>query len=408
MVTRRRFLTTLSASLSVFAASARAFASWPLRKKKPPPPPRPPLRVYFGTDTAKGVSKGIYAARFDIARGQLTMPSLVAATARPVYLAFSPPGNGHRCLYAVNSINDPAACVTSFAIDAGTGGLRQIGQVSSGGNGPAYISVDATGHAAFVADYSGSGIASYRIQPDGALSQPVDRIDFKDHEKFGSLGPNAARQEAPHPHCATISPDNRFLLVCDLGTDHISIFQIHPETGQLSGHTLFTNNRPGSGPRHVAFHPNGRWVYCINEIDSTIDRLLWTATRFSDNPQGLLTNTDATVKTIAADFPAEKNKAAELAISPDGNFLYASNRGEDSLVVFSISSTDGRLMLLQRISCGGKTPRYFTLDPTAQWLLCGNEDSATVTVFRRDGASGRLGGPVQTVPLDSPMMAIFA
>ncbi len=403
MFTRRRFLVTLPA----FAASAHAFASWPLRKKKPLPPP-PLLRVYFGTDTTKGVSKGIYQSRFDTTRGQLTPPSLVAATARPSYLALSPPGAGHRSLYAVNGLNDPAATVTTFAIDANTGSLNQRSQVSSGGNGPAYISVDATGHAAFVANYYGSSVASYRIQPDGTLSQPVERIDFKDHKEFGALGSNAARQDIPHPHCATISPDNRFLLVCDLGTDHISIFQIHPETGQLSGHALFANNRPGSGPRHLVFHPNGRWVYCINEIDSTIDRLLWTATRFSDTPQGLLTNTDATVKTIAPDFPREKNTAAELAISPDGSFLYASNRGEDSLVVFSISPKDGRLDLIQRISCGGKTPRHFTLDPTAQWLVCGNQDSATITIFRRDGTTGKLGGPIQTVPLDSPLMTLFA
>jgi 6-phosphogluconolactonase len=298
--------------------------------------------------------------------------------------------------------------VTSFIIDPGTGGLRQIGQVTSGGDGPAYISIDATDHAVFVANYHGSSIASYTVSPDGSLSQPVERIDFKDHEKFGALGSNSARQDLPHPHCTTLSPDNRFLLVCDLGTDHISVFEIHPDTGKLSNHALFTNNRSGSGPRHVVFHPNGRWVYCINEIDSTIDRCLWTATRFSDVPQGLLVNTNTPVKTIAANFPAEKNTAAELAISPDGNFLYASNRGEDSLVVFSIRAKDGQLSLLQRISCGGKTPRHFTLDPTAQWLLCGNQDSATITIFRRDAVTGRLTGPTQIVPLDSPLMTLFA
>ena len=402
MVTRRRFLVALPA----FAVSAQAFASWPLRKKKPLPPS--PLRVYFGTDTAKGVSKGIYLSSFDAARGHLTPPVLSAATARPSYLAVSPPAAGRRCLYAVNALSGPAATVTAFSVDPRSGSLNQLGQVPSGGDGPAYISVDSSGHAAFVADYFGSSIASYRIQPDGALSPPVDRIDFKDRDKFGATGPNATRQNIPHPHCATISPDNRFLLVCDLGTDHISIFQIHPETGELSGHTLFANNRPGSGPRHLVFHPNGRWVYCINELDSTLDHFLWTATRFSNTPQAFLTNTDTPVKTLAADFPEEKNTAAELAVSPDGNFLYASNRGEDSLAVFRIDAPHGRLTQLQRISCGGKTPRHFTLDPTAQWLLCGNQDSASVTVFRRDTGTGKLSGPVQTVPLDSPLMTLFA
>jgi 6-phosphogluconolactonase len=402
MFTRRRFL----ALFPVFAASPNALAAaWSIRKKKLLPPV--PVHVYLGTDTNKGVSKGIYQSTFDLTHGQLTAPVLVAATARPSYLAVSPPAPGRRSLYAVNAINDPAATVTSFSIDSATGSLHQIGQVSSGGAGPAYISVDSTGHAAFVADYFGSSIASYRIEPDGALSQPVERLDFKDHQKFGALGPNSVRQEIPHPHCATISPDNRFLLVCDLGTDHISVFNIHPETGKLSDPHLFANNRPGSGPRHVAFHPNGRWVYCINEIDSTIDRCLWTATRFSDTPQGMLVNTTFSIKTIASDFPAEKNTAAELAISPDGTFLYASNRGEDSLVVFSISPKDGNLTFLQRISCGGKTPRHFTLDPTAQWLLCGNQDSANVTIFRRDAATGKLTGPTQSLPLDSPLFMLF-
>jgi 6-phosphogluconolactonase len=402
MFTRRRFLVLFPA----FAASAHAQTVWPLKKKKPVPPP-PPLTVYIGTDTSKNVSKGIYQSHFDTTRGQLSAPVLAAATARPSFFAVTPVGQGRRFLYAVNAINDPAATATTFAMEPKTGALKQVGQVSSGGAGPAYISVDATGHSAFVANYFGSSVASYRIQQDGTLSMPVDRIDFKDHEKFGALGPNSTRQDIPHPHCATISPDNRFLLVCDLGTDHITVFFIHPETGHLADPHVFTNGHPGSGPRHVAFHPNGRWVYGINEIDSTLDHYLWTATRFADTPQGLLVNTNTPVKTIAADFPADKNTAAELAISSEGLFLYASNRGEDSLVVFSIAPKNGKLDLVQRISCGGKTPRHFTIDPTNQWLLCGNQDSATITIFRRDTVTGKLNGPTQTVPLDSPLYTLF-
>ncbi len=404
MFTRRRFLVLFPA----FAATAHAQTGLhlPFHKKKTAPPPLP-LTVYFGTDTAKGVSKGIYQSRFDTTRGQLTTPVLAAATARPSFFAVTPVGQSRRSLYAVNAIDDPAATATTFAIDPKTGALHQTGQVSSGGAGPAYISVDSTGHAAFVANYSGSTVASFRIQSDGTLSQPIDRIDFKDHDKFGALGPNSARQSQPHPHCATISPDNRFLLVCDLGTDHITVFVIHPESGQLSDPKTFTNDHPGCGPRHVAFHPNGRWVYGINEIDSTLDHYLWTATRFADTPQGLLVNTNTPVKTIAPDFPADKNTAAELAISSDGLYLYASNRGEDSLVVFSIRPKDGKLDLIQRISCGGKTPRNFTLDPTAQWLLCGNQDSASITIFRRDATTGKLAGPTQTVGLDSPLYTLF-
>jgi 6-phosphogluconolactonase len=406
MFTRRRFLFIFPTFAASAHAQAQAFVSWPFRKKKPVPPP-PPLTVYIGTDTSKNVGKGIYQSHFDTTTGKLAAPVLAAATARPSFLAITPVGQGRRCLYAVNAINDPAATATTFMVDPKTGALKQTGQVSSGGAGPAYISVDSTGHSAFVANYYGGTVASYRIQPDGTLSQPVDRIDFNDHQKFGALGPNSARQSSSHPHCATLSPDNRFLLVCDLGTDHITVFLINPEAGRLSDPRIFTNDHAGSGPRHIVFHPNGRWVYGINEIDSTLDHYLWTATRFADNPQGLLVNTNTPIKTIAPDFPADKNTAAELAISSDGLFLYASNRGEDSLVVFSIRPKDGKLDLVQRISCGGKTPRHFTLDPTTQWLLCGNQDSATVTIFHRDAATGKLNGPTQAVPLDSPLYTLF-
>lgn len=402
MLTRRRFLLLLPAA----TASAQDLASI-FRKKKPAPPQ--PTHVYFGADTTKGASKGIYQSRFDTLTGELSPPLLAAITERPSFLALTAPHNGRRFLYAVNAINDSAATVTSFAVER-NGGLRHIGEVPSGGAGPAYVSVDATGEAAFVANYYGSSIASFRIEPDGKLSEPVDRIDFNDHTRFGAPGPDTARQDRSHPHCVTVSPDNRFLLVCDLGTDHISVFSINPETAQLttSEPHLFTNGRPGSGNRHVVFHPNGRWIYGINEIDSTIDHYLWTETHALTPPQGLLVNTDHFVKTIAKDFPAGKNTAAEVAVSSDGNFLYASNRGEDTLVVFSINPENGHLTLVQRISSGGKTPRHFTLDPTAQWILCGNQDSANVAVFRRDLGTGRLTGPVQTVALDSVMYTLFA
>jgi len=403
MFTRRRFLLSLPALTAAPSLAAAQSLFAPLRRKALPPKP---VFVYFGTDTAKGISKGIYLSRFDPASGLMTPPQLAAATLRPSFLALSPNTVGQRHLYAVNEVNDASASVTSFVIDSATGSLHPINQVTSAGAGPCYISLDATGEAAFVANYNGSSIASYRVLPSGALSEPVARIDYKDR-RFGHRGPNAARQDVPHPHSVHLSPDNRFMLVNDLGSDAISVFNVYPGA-RLGPPALFSNNRPGSGPRHIAFHPNGRWVYSINELDSTIDHFLWTTTSSLTNPQGLLVNTGAPVKTIAPSFPAAKNTAAEIAISVDGNFLYASNRGEDTLVVFAIASADGALALVQRIACGGKTPRHFTLDPSERWLLCGNQDSATITVFRRDSASGRIGGPTQTIPLDSPMFSLFA
>ena len=409
MLTRRRFLLTLPALAATShsalqQSNAQSLFSNPLHRKPPIPPS--PTFVYFGTDTDKGAAKGIYLSHFDHVAGQLAPPTLVAETPRPSFLAISPAtGQGHRRLYAVNAIANASATVTSFAMDPTSGGLTQINQVTSGGAGPCYVSIDDTGEAVFVANYVGSSISTYRVLPSGALSEPVDRLDYKD-PRFGKRGPNSARQDVPHPHSVHLSPDNRFLLVNDLGSDEISVFTVNPASAHLGQPALFPT-RPGSGPRHIAFHPNGRWIYSINEIDSTIDFFLWTTTSSRTEPQGLLVNTGHHVATTAPGFPTAKNTAAEVEVSPDGNFLYASNRGEDTLVVFSIAQ-DGQLSLVQRIPSGGKTPRHFTLDPTHRWLLCGNQDSASITVFRRDGGTGRIGGPIQTVPIDSPMFTLFA
>ena len=399
MATRRGFLVSLGA---LAAAGSRAFA---LPFRRPKLTALPTYRVYFGTDTSKGVAKGIYRATFNAKTGELTQLGLVMEAEQPSFLALGPVA-ARPTLYAVNESGN---AVVTFRIEAQTGDLQRIGQVSSGTAGPCYVSIDATGHAAFTANYAGGGVSSYRVQADGTLSAPVDQVNYKDAARYGVDGPMSARQNGPHPHCATISPDNRFLVVCDLGHDRISIFEIDGEPGKLDIDEphLFSNNRPGSGPRHVVFHPNQRWVYAINELDSTIDHYLWTATHAS-NAQALLTLAGPPVKTIAAETPGDKSTAAEVAISPNGQFLYASNRGEDSLVVFTIDPMTGTLTLLQRIACGGKMPRHFTLDPTGNWLLCGNQDSGGVTVFRRDGGSGRLTGPVGSLPVPGPMFTLFA
>ena len=405
MLSRRRFLLHLPAlaalpRLALQDASAQTFVRF---HRKPVPPP--PTFVYFGTDTEKHVSRGIYMSRFDAAKGTLTPPQLAAETLRPSFLAISQPMAGKRRVYAANEATNDSATISSFLMDQATGALTPLNQVSSAGAGPCYVSLDAICKTAFVANYAGASIATYRVQADGSLSDPVERIDYKD-PRFGHRGSNA-RQDIPHPHSVHLSPDNRFLLVNDLGSDAISVFSIDTADARLGEPKLFTNDRPGSGPRHIAFHPNGRWVYSINELDSTIDHFLWSTTSSHSAPQGMLTYTGQFVKTTAPGFPVAKNTAAEVMISPDGNYLYASNRGEDTLVAFSIAD-DGKLKLIQRIACGGKTPRHFTFDPSCRWLLCGNQNSASVTVFRRDGATGRLGGPTQTVPLDSVMFSLFA
>ncbi len=363
----------------------------------------PTYRCYFGTDTSKGAAKGIYRATFNAGTGELTQMSLAAETEQPSFLAVGPAA-ARRMMYAVNESGN---ALLTFRMEPQTGDLQRVGQVSSGTAGPCYVSIDATGHAAFSANYAGGGVSSYRIQPDGTLSAPVDQVNYRDAAQYGTNGPMAARQDGPHPHCVTISPDNRFLVVCDLGHDRISIFEIDGPPAKLETDEphLFSNNRPGSGPRHVAFHPNQRWVYSVNELDSTVDHYLWTATHAS-NAQALLTLAGPPVTTIAPEF-AGKSTAAEIAISPNGYFLYVSNRGENSLVAFTIDQTTGALKELQRISCGGKTPRHFTIDPTGGWILCANQDGGGVTVFRRDAGSGRLTGPVGSLPVPGAMFTLF-
>ena len=353
MFTRRGLLR----SLPVFAASTHSMLAYPFRRRAAAPPA--PLTLYIGCDTLKGSGKGIYRASFNPATGQLGEPALVAETVQPSYFAFGPASNGRRFLYAGNETDNASSSVTTFAMDLHTGAVHEVGKVSSGFPGPCFVSVDATGRSVYVADYAGGGVASYRIQPDGTLSQPVERVNFRDTEHFGKQGPNEQRQDGPHPHCAVLSPDNRFLVVNDLGNDQTSIFSVDAVTGQLAlGQTRYFNNgRPGSGPRHVVFHPNQRWLYSINELDSTIDHYLWTTNDHAgESSQALLVDARTPVKTVSPDFPkTATNTAAEIAMAPGGYFVYASNRGEDSLVVFAVDQGSGALKLTQRIACGGKT-----------------------------------------------------
>lgn len=405
MLTRRR---VLQAAPLLPMAVRQALAVGPFRRRTIVASPFHTL--YIGCDTSKGKSKGIYRAMFNSTTGHLADPIPAAETPNPSFFAFGPAFSGRRFLYACNETSSNSS-VTAFAVDLHTGDLREIGKVAVPFAGPCHISVDATGHSVFVASYAGGGISSFQVQPNGTLNGPVEHIDYRNPELFGTHGPNAERQDGPHPHCVTLSPDNRFLVVNDLGDDQTSVFAVDADTAHLhlgSNH-LFHNGRPGSGPRHVVFHPNQRWLYSINELDSTIDHYLWTTTHSPQDSQALLVDAHTPVKTLAPDFPENrKSTAAEVAISTDGFYLYASNRGEDSLVVFRIDPNSGSLKTVQRVNCGGKTPRQFTLDPTGAWLLCGNQDSANVTVFRRDGGNGQLSGPVGQIALGSPQCCVFA
>ena len=404
-ITRRRVVALLSAAAASLSPIVQAQTRIFTRKPKAAAPAAHPF-VYFGTDTARPGAKGIYLSRFDPSKGQFTPPALVVETMRPVYLATSIVGGRH-FVYATNEGDAKTSSISTFLMDTASGALKLVGQVPTAGAGPCYITVEATGHFAYIANYSGGTVTAYRVQADGTLSQPIQSVDF--HDKFfGAHGPVASRQDGPHPHSAMMSPDNRFLIVNDLGNDNIVVFPVHPDTGHLGTPTITESRVPGAGPRHVAFHPNGRWAYGIDELSNQINCYLWNTTHGTSatEAEAHLTDTSHSVSTLDPGFHGT-NTAAEIEVSPNGYFLYASNRGEDSLVVFAIDQANGSLNLAQRIAIGGKGPRHFTLDDTGNWLICGNQDSASVTTFARDPGNGRLSGPIQTVPLEAPVFTLF-
>jgi 6-phosphogluconolactonase len=402
---RREFLHLLPAVVASWGLPGWAQGMSFMRRRKPQP--GAPVFVYFGTDTGNGGGKGIYVSRFDSAKGQLTPATLAAETSRPSFMTSAEAGK-RQILLAVNEGETSATSgVSAFAMDLATGALKPLGEVKGGGAAPCYVSVDATSRVVFTANYIGGSVDTWRVMLDGKLAGPVDRVDFK-RAGFGHHGPNTARQDGPHAHCATISPDNRFLVVCDLGSDDILTFPIDAATAKLGKPTVNTVRIPGSGPRHVVFHPNERWVFCINELTNTVDQYLWNSTHGVGGapPEALLTNAGNSVSTLDTGFTGP-NTAAEIAVTPDGRFLLVSNRGEDSLVVFLLEPANGAPKFLQRIACGGKTPRMFTLDPTSKWVVCAHQDSGTVSVLARNEGTGLLSGPVQTLPVPKPQMVFF-
>jgi 6-phosphogluconolactonase len=268
--------------------------------------------------------------------------------------------------------------------------------VPSGGSDPCHIAVDRGNQAVFVADYSSGNLASYRITAKG-LEGPVSH--FGSEFKREGLGPDTKRQQSPHIHCVTLSPDEKFLLVNDLGTDHIWIFRVDLKTAVLTETKKFFHAKPGSGPRHTHFHPNGRWVYSINEMAATVDALEWNAQAGT-----LMFLSDVPLR--EASSPADST-GAELAIDRTGRFLYASHRTENTLLVFSIDAKSGGLTFVQRIGCGGKNPRHFTLDPSEKWVVAANQDSANIVIFARDPHTGKLTETERSAHVGAPVCVLF-
>ncbi len=361
-------------------------------------------QLYIGTYTHEmgpgNKGEGIYAAEWDAAKGALTPLELAMKTPDPSFLVIAPSGDA---LYAVNegeTVAQPdgskGGSVTAFHRDAATGALVQRNVVPSGGSDPCHIAVDRGNHAVFVADYSSGNLASYRVSAKG-LEGPVSL--FGSEFKREGLGPDTERQKSPHIHCVTLSPDEKFLLVNDLGTDHIWIFGVDLKTAKLTETKNFFHAKPGSGPRHSHFHPNGKWVYSINEMSATVDALEW-------NAQAGTLKFLSDVPLREASSPADST-GAELAIDRAGRFLYASHRTENTLLVFSIDAKSGALTFVQRIGCGGKNPRHFTLDPSEKWIVAANQDSANIVIFARDPHTGKLTQTERSAHVGAPVCVLF-
>jgi len=351
--------------------------------------------AFVGTYTTKTTSKGIYAYRFDPGKGQLTAIGVAAETVDPSFLAVHPNG---RFLYAVNEIGnfngETSGAVSAFAIEAKTGSLKFLNQVPTRGAGPCYVSLDKTGAYVLVANYDSGSIASFPVHFDGSLGTASG---FVQHSGFG---PNKDRQAGPHAHWIGTSPDNRFALAVDLGLDQVIVYGFDAGNGiftpMLSG---FAKVKPGSGPRHLAFSPNGKFAYVISEMASTVTVFSYRA------KNGSFTSLQ-TISTLPADY-SKPNDAAEIAVYPSGKFLYASNRGHDSIAIFAIDQKKGTLRALGQVLTGGKTPRHFAIDPTGAYLLAENQESNNVVVFHIDPASGSLTPTGQTIQVPSPVCITF-
>jgi len=354
------------------------------------------LPLFLGTYTsAGGASRGIYAVRLDPASGHLSDPVLAAATPNPTFLAWHPDG---RTLYALGesgSVNGkPGGALTAFRHEAATGTLTPLATEPTGGASLAHVGIDATGRVAAVISYHGSQLASFPLGADG---KPGARASLITHA--GQLGPNTKRQDKPHPHSVTFSPDNRFVYVCDLGLDRILHYRLDPATARLTA-AGETSTQPGAGPRHSKFSADGKFLYVINELDSTI-------TTYAVEPATGALWPLQSLSTLPAGFTGE-NICAEIRLSPDGRFAYGSNRGHDSLAVFARDAATGTLRLIEIVSAGGKHPRNFSLSPDGRRLVCANRDSDNLVVFKVDAATGRLSAVGRPTPVPQAVCVLFA
>ena len=350
--------------------------------------------VYVGTANYGGApSRKLYLCSFDDSTGELKLIGLAAETENPAFLAMH---SDRGYLYSTNEVgdldNEKTGGVSSFRVDSKTGKLELLNQVHSFGANPAHITVSRNGKFVLVPSYYG-GTVSLPILANGSLGAVAGKV------KESGKGVNLQRQEGSHPHSVVLSPDNRFAIVVDLGLDKLFVYKFDQQTGELEANTPpFVEAPSGSGPRHLAFAPNAKFAYVVNELQSTVSTYSYEA------GDGIF-QLRQTISTLPSGAAAE-NTGAEIQVAPSGKFVYVSNRGHDSIAVFAVTR-DGTLTPVQDIPTGGKTPRNFEFDPSGKFLLVGNQDSNEIAVFRVDEITGRLTPTGTKVEVTAPVCLLF-
>lgn len=356
------------------------------------------FHVYFGTYT-NNVSKGIYRSSFDAATGTLSAPELALETSSPSFLAVHP---SMSLLYAVDESatpeKTPGKGISAITIDPTSGKLTLLNQQSNGGAGGCFISVDNSGKVVLVANYSSGSVTSVKLEADGRLGAVGSLI-----QHTGS-SVNPQRQREPHAHDAKVSADNRFVFVPDLGLDKVMVYSLDAANATLKPAPTPSASVPGgSGPRHIAFHPNGKYAYVINELLCTVSAFQYDAAR------GELTKEIQNLTTLPAGVERARNfSTAEIMVHPSGKYVYGSTRGHNSITVWSVDAATGALTQVQNQSTLGNGPRHFTFDPTGNWLLVSNQNAGgSVAVFRIDTATGKLTQQGQPLVVPTPVCAVF-
>lgn len=389
-ITRRCFVKDcLVFSAGAGLASCRSTPSTKPGQTQPKTDPTPLLYVgtYAGND-----DESIFLYRMDPVTGELKSVDAFKAGANPSFLALHPTG---RYLYAVNesgvSAGQPGGAVSAFSIDPQSGKLTLLNRQPSRGSGPCHLNVDRTGNFVLVANYGSGSLAVFPVSADGSLGSASQVVQHT------GRGANAGRQEGPHAHSIMAAPDNRFVLSCDLGIDKVLVYGFDSGSGglQTNSEAVFP---PGSGPRHFDFHPAGKYVYVISELNATMTALSYA-------PESGALALLQTLSTLPDGYTGSK-AGAEVYVHPSGKFVYASNRGHESIVIFAIDEATGRLTLVGLESNQGGTPRNFVIDPTGAFLLVANQDGNTIIVFRIDSQTGRL-GYLQSVNVPKPVCLKF-